>query len=136
MNLAWRVHCVKSVRIRSFSCQYFPTFGLNTRRYSVSLRIQSECGTIRTRKTPNTDTFHAVVFFHKKILKELSLNSFFHLINEDLWNPHYGVILSHFLAQNLANQDFPKNIALLVLRKELKKEKMFWKIRIKRKRNH
>ena len=26
----------------------------------VSLRIQSECRKIRTRKTPNTDTFHAV----------------------------------------------------------------------------
>ena len=25
------------------------------------LRIQSECGRIRTRKTPNTDTFHAVL---------------------------------------------------------------------------
>ena len=24
------------------------------------LRIQSECGKMRTRKTPNTDTFHAV----------------------------------------------------------------------------
>ena len=27
----------------------------------VSLRIQSECGKIRTRITPNTDTFHAVM---------------------------------------------------------------------------
>ena len=24
------VHCVKSVRIRSYSCSYFPAFGLNT----------------------------------------------------------------------------------------------------------
>ena len=24
------------------------------------VRIQSECGKIRTKKTPNTDTFHAV----------------------------------------------------------------------------
>ena len=29
-------------------------------RYRVSLRIQSECGKIRIRITPNTDTFHAV----------------------------------------------------------------------------
>ena len=29
-------------------------------RYFVSLRIQSEYGKILTRKTPNTDTFHAV----------------------------------------------------------------------------
>ena len=33
-----------------FSGTYFLAFGLNTERYSVSLRIQSECGKIRTRK--------------------------------------------------------------------------------------
>ena len=33
-----------------FSCPYFPAFELNTERYFVSLRIQSECGKIRTRK--------------------------------------------------------------------------------------
>ena len=55
-------HCVKSVLIRSFSGLYFPTFGLHTERYSVSLRIQSECGKIRTTKTPNIDNFHAVRF--------------------------------------------------------------------------
>ena len=53
-------HCVKSVRIRSYSGPYFPAFELNTERYGVSLRIQSECEKIRTRITPNTDTFHAV----------------------------------------------------------------------------
>ena len=52
--------CVKSVRIRSFSGQYFPVFGLHTERYSVSVRIQSQCRKIQTRKTPNTDTFNAV----------------------------------------------------------------------------
>ena len=29
--------CVKSVRIRSFAVPYFPAFGLNTEKYSVSL---------------------------------------------------------------------------------------------------
>ena len=29
---------------------YFPSFGLNTERYGVSLHIQPECGKIRTRK--------------------------------------------------------------------------------------
>ena len=52
--------CVKSVQIRSFSGPYFPTFGLNSERYGVSLRIQSECGKMRKRITPNTDTFYAV----------------------------------------------------------------------------
>ena len=42
-------HCVKSIRIRSYSSPY-----------GVSYRIQFECGKIRTRITPNTDTFYAV----------------------------------------------------------------------------
>ena len=33
-----------------FPGPYFPAFGLNTQRYGVSVRIQSECGKIRTRK--------------------------------------------------------------------------------------
>ena len=53
-------HYEKSVRIWSFSGPYFPAFGLNSERYSVYLRIQSECGNVRARKTPNKDTFHAV----------------------------------------------------------------------------
>ena len=53
-------HSVKIVRIWRYSGMHFPTFGLNTERYRVSLRIQSECGKMRTRITPNTDAFHAV----------------------------------------------------------------------------
>ena len=53
-------HCVKIVHIWSFSGPYFPVLGLNSEIYSVSLRIQSECAKIRTRKTPNTGTFHAM----------------------------------------------------------------------------
>ena len=53
-------HCVKNVGIRSYSGTYFPAFGLNMERYSVSLRIQSECRKIRAKITPNTDTFQAV----------------------------------------------------------------------------
>ena len=53
-------NCLKSVRIRNISGLYFPAFGLNTERLSVSLRIQSECGKMRTRKTQNMGTFHAV----------------------------------------------------------------------------
>ena len=60
MSICHSTHCVKSVRIWCYSCPHFPTFGLNTERYGVSLRIQSECGKMRTRITPNTDTFHAV----------------------------------------------------------------------------
>ena len=51
---------MKSVRIWSFSGPYFPIFGMNKERYGVSFRIQSELGKIRTRKTPNKDTFYAM----------------------------------------------------------------------------
>ena len=37
---------------------YLSTF--QSVKYSVSLHIQSECGKIRTRKTPKMDTFYAV----------------------------------------------------------------------------
>ena len=53
-------------RIRYYSGLHFPAFRLKTERYGVSLRIQSECGKIRTRITPNTDTsrsFSGAVFF-------------------------------------------------------------------------
>ena len=50
-------HCVKSVCIWSFSGPYFPAFGLNRERCSVSLRIDSKCGKLQTRITPNTDSF-------------------------------------------------------------------------------
>ena len=51
---------MKSVRIRSFSGPYFPTFTLNTEIYSLHLRILSEFGKIRTRKTPNAEILYAV----------------------------------------------------------------------------
>ena len=51
---------MKSVRIWSFSGPLFPATGLNSERHSASLLIQSEYGKIRTIKTPNTGTFHAV----------------------------------------------------------------------------
>ena len=54
-------HCVKSVLIRSF--------------FEVSLRIQSECGKIPTRKTPYLDTFHAVQIV-KEIFQFRSLNCY------------------------------------------------------------
>ena len=52
-----QLHCVYSVCIRDFSTPYFPTFGLNTERNSVSFCSQSKCGKIQTRKTLNMDTF-------------------------------------------------------------------------------
>ena len=56
-----KIHCVKSVRIRSYSGPHFPAFGLNTERHSASVRFQSECGKMRIRITPNRNTFYAVI---------------------------------------------------------------------------
>ena len=53
-------HCRKSVHVRSYSGPYFPAFGLYMERYKVSLQIQSKFGKMRTRITPNANTFHSV----------------------------------------------------------------------------
>ena len=42
-------HCVKRVHIRSYFGRHFHAFRLNTERYGVSLRIQSEYRKMRTR---------------------------------------------------------------------------------------
>ena len=44
------MYYVEGARIWSFSGPYFSAFGLDKERYSVSLRIQSDCGKIQTRK--------------------------------------------------------------------------------------
>ena len=73
--LAFTLHCVKSVRDGSHSGPNFSAFGLNTERYSVSLCIQSECGKMWTRTTPNTNTFYGVKCNQwKKITERDSLN--------------------------------------------------------------
>ena len=73
-------HCAESVRIWSFSGLHFPALGLNTERCSVFFCIQSECGKIRARKTPNKDTFYAVLFF---------VIEFCHLTRAMIWSTLY-----------------------------------------------
>ena len=53
-------NCAKSVRMRRFFDPFFQAFGMYRERYGVSRRIQSACWKIRTRKNPNTYTFHLV----------------------------------------------------------------------------
>ena len=69
-----------------FLCQRSITFSRDTLReerpylaffWSVSFRIRTEYGEIRsgkilTRKTPNTDTFHAVMYMHIRICEAVS----------------------------------------------------------------
>ena len=95
-------HCVKCVSIRSFSGPYFPTFGLNTERYShVSLHIQSKCRKVRTRKTPNKDknTFHVVesiqvsIMWIRLIFWIRTKKSFSHTVPSAAWKvSKHGVI--------------------------------------------
>ena len=99
---------MKSVRIRSFFGPYFPSFWLNTERYGVSLRIQSECRKMRTRKTPNTDTFQAVFF-------EVNKKSFFARREPDFkasnWNKSFlGKIIVCILPSQSFRflKDFPE----------------------------
>ena len=81
-------HCVKSVRIRSYSGPHFSAFGLNAERYSVSLRIQSKCGNMRTRITPNKDTFWAVKYKNHSFI---TVHSF---------------IVSHFFVKIFCSEEF------------------------------
>ena len=65
-NFSWKkikslLHCVKSFLIWGFTHPYFLAFRLTTKRYGGSPRIQSKYWKIRTRETPNMDTFYAVL---------------------------------------------------------------------------
>ena len=75
-------HSIKNVRIWSYSGTHFPAFGLDTERYSVSLRIQSECGKMWTRINPNTDTFHAVSSNENEVIRAI-LNLFTIFLRKD-----------------------------------------------------
>ena len=60
---------------------YFPAFGLNTVRYFVSLRIQSECGKYGTEINPYLDTFHAVTSTIKWVKNYLATHGLNYLSN-------------------------------------------------------
>ena len=72
-----KIHCVKYVRIRRFAGPYFRVFVQNTERFGVSLRIQSKSGKMRTRKTSNTYSFHAVIMSKRCIKYHQIWSSFF-----------------------------------------------------------
>ena len=60
-------HCLKCVKIWSFSGPCFLKFGLNAEIYKLNLRIQSKYGKIQTRKFPYLETFSAVHQMNKDI---------------------------------------------------------------------
>ena len=93
-NFSNQYHCVKSVCIRSFSGPCFRAFGLHTEKFEVSLRLQSKCEKIKTRKTPYTDNFNAIYsncFVTIVIIFKISVNDFLLMIFENtkyfkMWN--------------------------------------------------
>ena len=97
---------MKSVRIRSYSLSHFPTFGLNTDRYSISLRILSECGKIRTRITPNTDTFYAVLV---SVIERCPLHRAFSHIGLSFPVLGYSAIASKVFKKLLVGEQEPKD---------------------------
>ena len=79
MNNATNIQFVSYVFSLRKKCSYsefsgpsLPVFERNAEIYSVTLRIQSKRGKIRTRKTANTDTFYEV-FVHEGLLKRTDL---------------------------------------------------------------
>ena len=73
VDLTQILHCVKGVHTQSFFGPYFPVFGLNTERYSVSLRILSECRKMRNRTTPNRKIFRSALLIRQKTNKKESI---------------------------------------------------------------
>ena len=75
-----KMHCVKSVQIRSI---FWSTFSRIRTAYGVSPRTQSECGKTRTGITPITDTFHSVmvIIVSSAIIKKATkLQDFFEFL--------------------------------------------------------
>ena len=68
-----------------FPGPYFSVLGLNTERYSVSLRIQSECGKIQTRKNSIFEQFSRSAE-STEYRKTLWKNSVFGHFSHSHWN--------------------------------------------------
>ena len=68
---AWKVS-----KYGVFSGLYFPAFRLNTERYSVSLRIQSKCRKMRTRRNSLFGHFsHSFILMFRTILPSSAMLS-------------------------------------------------------------
>ena len=98
-------HCLKRVRIQNYSGPHFSAFVLNLEKYSVSLRIQSECEKIRTRIIPNIDTFCTVtmryqnlvsLYFHHQWWKKAIINE-----SKSIRLIFHDILFSSNLGQNI-----------------------------------
>ena len=69
-------HCLKSVRVRSFSGLNFHGFELNTEIYSVNLRIRSKFGKMQTKKNSKYGHFSCCVKSLSTILHTEIIDSY------------------------------------------------------------
>ena len=74
-DLFYNQHFVKSARIRSYSGPYFPAFGLNTERYSVSLCIQHSVRILENADQNNSEYGHFLRSANKENLSSPALTS-------------------------------------------------------------
>ena len=99
LQLSYRIglYYVKSVDIRNYCGPHVP---------SVSLRIESECGKIQTRITPNTDTFYVVLLSPLDYLLFSMIN-----VLDRSWNAPLLKVISHvtFHSRWIALYDFEDN---------------------------
>ena len=107
---------MKSVRVWRFCCPYVPSFGLNTERYRVSIRIQPKYGKMQKNtngsKTVNTDTFHTVWIISKTTFS--TIRAF------DLWYQKFICFYSDWWLKSSTNPFLrDKNLEMLALQKKL-----------------
>ena len=93
-------HCVKSVRNSEFFWSVFSRIRTDTEIYGVNLCIQSKFGKIRTRKTANTDTFHAVDITTVTTIN-VPINEYFGAI---LFKGYLLALATNFVMQCLSNK--------------------------------
>ena len=83
-------------------------------KVSVSFRIRSECGKVRTRKTPNTDTFHALYLSNIcQILKNLSIPNCMNLSKPTALNERCTKNFAKFTGKYLYRSLFYNKVASL-----------------------
>ena len=82
-----QLQSLKSVHVQSFSGPYFPALGLNARK--------CENGKMRTRRSPNTDTFHAV---YMATNREKFCGDYYNLSDYNCW--YIGISILAFMITN------------------------------------
>ena len=99
----WSVFSRISVFFRIFP----RIFWLNKEIYSVNLRIQPECGKIRTRKTPDTNMFYVVtLFLVMSTFLVWMIRSSNHMSGRAIWDKLPACIFENFDIARVKREQF------------------------------